>query len=120
MIIYSRQEKGVLHATESLHDFCVTCNIFTSGVIFSEFVSFNFSVEGHAIYTQQAGCLSFLLGSVMEDLKNLMPYDSRIMPDKYSGTPINPAFNQLVASYPACCFRQVLCPRGSRTVEFSF
>jgi hypothetical protein len=50
----------------------------------------------------------------------LMPYDSRILPDKYSGTPINPVFNLLGVSYPACCFRQVLCPGGSRTVEFSF
>jgi hypothetical protein len=31
----------------------------------------------------------------------LIPYPSRILADKYSGTPINPAFN-LVTSYPAC------------------
>jgi hypothetical protein len=70
MMVYSRQEKGVLHATEALHDFCVTCNISTSGFIFSEFVSFDFSVEGHAIHAQQAGCLCFVPAGVIEDFKN--------------------------------------------------
>jgi hypothetical protein len=60
----------VLHATEALHDFCVTCNASTSGGIFSEVVSFHFSVQGHAIHTQQAGCSCFVPGCLVQGLKN--------------------------------------------------
>ena len=32
LLVYTRQEEPVLHATEALHDFCVTRNTSTSGV----------------------------------------------------------------------------------------
>jgi hypothetical protein len=41
--------KAMLHATEALHAFYVTCNTSTLGGIFRQVVSFDFSVGGHAI-----------------------------------------------------------------------
>ena len=70
VLAYSRQEKGVLHATEALHDFCVACNTSTSGGIFSEIISFDFPVKGHTIHTQQAGCFCFVPGGFIQGLKN--------------------------------------------------
>ncbi len=52
----------MLHATESLHDFCVTYNTSTSGGIFIEVVSLDFSVEGYTIYTQQPGSFCLVPG----------------------------------------------------------
>ncbi len=70
MMIYSRQVKGVLHATEALHDFCDMCNTSTSGYIYSEVASFDFLVEGNTIYTRQASCFCFVPGGFIEDFKN--------------------------------------------------
>ena len=52
----------MLRATEALHDFCVTYNTATSGGIFIEVISFDFSVEGHTIHTRQPGCFCFVPG----------------------------------------------------------
>ncbi len=69
-----REEVGlnreVLHATDALHAFRVTCNASESRAIFSEVVSFDFPVEGHAVYTQHAGCLSFVPGGFVQGFKN--------------------------------------------------
>ncbi|SPF49159.1 hypothetical protein SBDP1_790001 [Syntrophobacter sp. SbD1] len=32
ILVYSRQEKPVLHATEALHDFCIMCNTISTQV----------------------------------------------------------------------------------------
>jgi hypothetical protein len=61
-----------LHATEALHYFRVTCNTLTSAGIFGEAVPFHFSVEGHAIYTQQAGCFCFVLVGLVQGFKNCL------------------------------------------------
>jgi len=74
-MIYSRRGKGVLHATEALHDFCSTCNTSTSGCICSEVVSFGFSVEGHTICTQQASCFCFVPGGFIQGFKNCVRID---------------------------------------------
>jgi len=71
-VVYGRQGNGVLHATEALHAFRVTCNISTSGGIVSEVVSFHFSVEGHAIYTQQAGCSRFVPRGLLQGFENCL------------------------------------------------
>ena len=74
-MLHVRQEKPVLHATEALHDFCVTCNTSRSGGIFSEVVSFDFAVECHTIYPQQPGCFCFVPGGLIQGFKNCMRID---------------------------------------------
>ena len=56
----------------------VTCNTSTSGGIFSEVISFDFSVEGHAIYPQQAGCFCFVPGGLIQGFKNRVRIDRRV------------------------------------------
>jgi len=74
-MVYSWQEKGVSHATEALHNFSFTCNALTSGGIFSEVISFDFPVEGHAIHTQQAGCFCFVPVGLIQSFNNSVRID---------------------------------------------
>ena len=48
----------------------VTCNTSGSGGIFSKVISFDFSVKGHTIYPQQAGCSCFVPGGLIQGFKN--------------------------------------------------
>ena len=59
--------KMVLHATEALHNFRVTCNISISGGVFGKVVPFHFSVE---IDAQQTCCKCFVPGSLVQRFEN--------------------------------------------------
>lgn len=66
----ARGQKKVLHATEALHDLCVTGNSSTQGIICGEVVSFHFPIEGYAVYPKQAGSFYFVPAGLIQGLKN--------------------------------------------------